>query len=53
MRSNYSRQSDQSFSISQVEYQLTHMTSKLADKEKRIEEYKDEIAKCNSQFETL
>ena len=29
------------------------MTSKLADKEKRVEEYKDEIAKSNSSFEIL
>ena len=29
------------------------MTSKLADKEKRVEEYKDEIAKSNNSFEIL
>ena len=50
-RSNVSR-SELSFSGSDV-YQMSLLTSRLADKEKRIEEYKDNIASLNASYDVL
>ncbi len=44
--------SELSFSGSDA-YQMSLLTSKLADKEKRIEEYKDHIASFNAQYDLL
>ena len=48
---NVSR-SELSFSGSDA-YQMSLLTSKLADKEKRIEEYKDHVAAFNAHHDAL
>ena len=32
---------------------MSHLTNKIADKEKRIEEYKDQIAHSNASYDIL
>ena len=45
-------QSELSFAGSD-NYQMSLLTSKLADKEKRVEEYKEQITLINSSYEGL
>lgn len=52
MKGSSLSRSDQSFSGSDA-FQMSLLTSKLADKEKRIEEYKELINGSNASYEVL
>ena len=51
IRNAYSR-SEHSFNGSDA-FQMSQLTSKIADKEKRIEEYKEHIATYNTSYDML